>query len=177
LALPITDPKLAEHSFAYLSVNGMWQLSNEETAALRRYLDGGGFLMIDDSWGEQEWSNVQAQIKRVLPDRQLAELPLEHKLFHCVYDLAEKPQVCGIHYALAGRAEGRTWERPDGKQVSYQGITDDKGRLMVLACHNTDLADGWERSDDDAWYAREFSEKRAFPMGINILFYALTSAE
>jgi hypothetical protein len=173
----ITDPKLADYPFAYLSGDGNWQLSDEEAAALRRYLDGGGFLMTDDSWGESEWSNVQSQMKKVFPDQQLTELPLEHKLFHCVYDLAERPQVCGIHYALAGRAEGVTWERNDARNVSYQGITNDKNRLMVLVCHNTDLADGWERINDDAWYAREFSEKRAFPMGINIIFHVLTSTD
>lgn len=82
-----------------------------------------------------------------------------------------------IHYALAGREKGVTWEREDAKTVSYQGIADDNGRLMVLVCHNTDLADGWERMDVDAWYAREFSEKRAFPMGMNIIFNVLSSVE
>ncbi len=133
--------------------------------------------MIDDSWGEEEGKNVLSQMQRVFPHLEPKELALEQKIFHCVFDLTEKPQVCGIFYALKGRAEGVTWERPDAKNVSYKGITNDRGRLMVLICHNTDLTDGWERVDDDAWYAQEFSEKRAFPMGINTVFYALTVSD
>ena len=51
---------------------------------------------------------------------------------------------------------------------------DDDGHIMVLICHNTDLGDGWERGASDEWYTQEFSLKRALPMGINIVFYALT---
>lgn len=174
LVLDPVDPKLISYPFAYLSANGLWTLSDPQVAALRRYLEGGGFLMIDDSWGEEEGKNVISQMQRVLPHLESKELSLDHKIFKCVFDLTEKPQVCGIFYALNGRTEGVTWERPDAKDVSYQGITNGSGRLMVLICHNTDLADGWERVDDDAWYAQEFSEKRAFPMGINAVFYALT---
>ena len=46
--------------------------------------------------------------------------------------------------------------------------------MMVIFCHNTDLGDGWEREGDNIYYFREFSEKKAYPMGINIVFYALT---
>ena len=69
----------------------------------------------------------------------------------------------------------------DGKLIpteitfaNYKGIFDDKGRLMVIVCHNTDLGDGWEREGEDEWYFHEFGEKRAYPMGINIVFYAMT---
>ena len=51
---------------------------------------------------------------------------------------------------------------------------DDKGRLMAIICHNTDLGDGWEREGEDPWYFKEFSEKKAYPMGINIVTYAMT---
>ena len=66
--------------------------------ALRRYLLNGGFLMVDDFWGDDEWDNFYQQIKRVFPDREPEELPLEHEIFHCVYDLKEKPQVPSIHW-------------------------------------------------------------------------------
>ena len=67
-----------------------------------------------------------------------------------------------------------TWEVADGRTPHYRGISDDKGRLMVLVCHNTDLGDGWEEEATDPYYFAEFSEPKAYPLGINIIFYALT---
>ena len=46
---------------------------------------------------------------------------------------------------------------------------------MVLMCQNTDLADGWERYSDNETYRKEMSEPRAFPMGVNAVFYAFTN--
>ncbi len=172
--LELTDPDLFHYPFIYIVEPGELEFSPDEVTALRRYLLNGGFLMVDDFWGEAEWSNFYYEIKKVFPDREPTELPLEHPIFHCVYDLREKPQVPSINQALAGRSQGITWERPDAKEVHYKGIFDDKGRMMVVICHNTDNGDGWEREGEDPWYFTEFSEKKAYPLGINIIFYAMT---
>jgi hypothetical protein len=58
--------------------------------------------------------------------------------------------------------------------VHIRGINDDKGRLCVIICHNTDNGDGWEWEGEDPYYFREFAEKKAYPLGINIIFYAMT---
>lgn len=174
LVLELTDPRLGDHPFLYLVEPGELKLTDAEVVALRTYLLRGGFLMVDDFWGEDEWANLAAELRRVFPDRKPIELPLEHPIFHCVYDLTEKPQVPSISVAQWGAAEGITWERDDAREVHYRGISDDSGRLMVIICHNTDLGDGWEREGEDQWYFREFSEKKAYPLGINIVVYALT---
>ena len=169
-----TELDVEKHRFTYVSANGQFQLSEEEAGALRTYLLAGGFLMVDDFWGGAEWDNFKAEISKAFPEREPSELPLEHPIFHCVFDLKEKPQVCSISIALAGRSEGITWERVDAKGAHYWAILDDARRVMVVACHNTDLADGWERIDVDDFYYREFSQKKAFPMAFNIIYYALT---
>jgi hypothetical protein len=167
----LTDDELFDYPFIYMIEPGSLEFSEDEVTNLRRYLFNGGFLMVDDFWGEDEWDNFYREIKRVFPDREPIELPLEHPIFHCVYDLKEKPQVPSIHAASRG---GRTWERWDAQEVHFKGIFDDKGRMMSIICHNTDLGDGWEREGEDEWYFREFSEKKSYPMGINIVFYAMT---
>lgn len=172
--LELTDPELFDYPFIYLVEPGALVFSEAEVEVLRRYLANGGFLMVDDFWGEEEWDNFYDQIRRVFPDRQPEELPLEHPVFHCVYDLKKKPQIPSIGHAIAGRSEGRTWERYDAQTPHYKAIFDDQGRMMVIICHNTDLGDGWEREGEDPWYFREFSEKYAYPLGINIVTYAMT---
>ena len=172
--LDIDDPELFDHPFAYMIEPGNIALSDQEAAALRRYLLNGGFLMVDDFWGEYEWENFHIAFKQIFPDRELEELPLEHPVFHCVYNLKEKPQVPSIGMAQAGRYQGITFERDDAREPHYKACHDDKGRMMMIVCHNTDLGDGWEREGEDPWYFKEFSEKKSYPLGINILFYQMT---
>ena len=85
--LALTDPELFDYPFIYIVEPGRLIFSDEEVEALRRYLHNGGFLMVDDFWGEEEWYNFYSQIRRVFPNRQPEELPLDHPIFHCVYDL------------------------------------------------------------------------------------------
>jgi hypothetical protein len=172
--LRLTDPDLFKYPFIYLIEPGHIVLGSDEIAALRRYLLNGGFLMVDDFWGEAEWDRFYYAIKQVFPEREPIELPLDHPIFHCVYDLKEKPQIPAIGVAIDGRSQGITWERFDARTPHYRGIFDDKDRMMAIICHNTDLGDGWEREGEDPWYFTEFSEKKAYPLGINIIFYAMT---
>jgi len=168
--LRLTDPELFDYPFIYIIEPGALYFDEAEVKALRRYLFNGGFLMVDDFWGEDEWDNLYREMKRVLPDREPQELPLEHEIFHCVYDLKEKPQIPSINHYFGGR---RT-ERWDAQEPHYRAFYDDDGRIMALICHNTDLGDGWEREGVDPGYFREYSEKWAYPMGINIVTYAMT---
>lgn len=171
----LTDPELFNYPFIYMVEPGRLEFDDEEVTALRRYLLNGGFLMVDDFWGEREYANFYDEIKRVFPEREPVDLPLDHLIFHCVFDLKEKPQLPSMHHVQRYRGTPyESYEREDAEQVNYRAIFDDKGRMMVMICHNTDLGDGWEREGEDEYYFREYAEKKAYPMGINIIFYALT---
>ena len=173
--LTLTDEQLFDYPFIYMIEPGDLWFEEAEVEALRRYLLNGGFMMVDDFWGDREWENFYEQIKRVFPDREPEELDISHPIFNNVYKLKEKPQIPSINHAMANRGTNITWERgADTEEVHYKGIFDDNRRMMVVICHNTDLGDGWEREGEDEYYFKEFAEKKSYPMGINIIFYAMT---
>ena len=174
VSLRLTDPKLFDYPFLYMIEPGRMFLSDEEGACLRRYLLNGGFMMVDDFWGQAEWDNFEDQIKKAFPDREIIDLDLSHEIFHFVYNLKELPQMPSIH--SWGWRQGINYEQhgPGSEQVHYRAILDDKGRMCAIICHNTDLGDGWEREGEDPDYFKMFSEKKAYPMGINIVTYAMT---
>ncbi|HEY0712128.1 MAG TPA: DUF4159 domain-containing protein [Polyangia bacterium] len=169
--LELSDPALLGYPFLYLIEPGAMSLDDTEVAGLRRYLLAGGFMMVDDFWGEREWRNFYEEMKRVLPEREPVELDVSHPIFSAVFPLTQKPQVPSIH---TWQGSGLTYERHDAQEPHYQAWFDDDGRMMAIACHNTDLGDGWEREGEDVEYFRKFAEPQSYPMGINIIFYAMT---
>jgi hypothetical protein len=183
--LKLTDPALFDYPWIYMVKPGGMELRDEEVPILRKYLLNGGVLMADDFWGDSEWNNFESQIKRVLPEREWQELPLSHPIFHCVFDLnvsdKNKLQVPSIHRwertqnpdsGMYGSFNAR---RGDGDpNMHVRAWFDDKGRIMVIATHNTDNGDGWEREGENRVYFETFSETRAYPLGINIIFYLMT---
>jgi hypothetical protein len=173
--IELTDPELFHYPFLFMSGVPAIVLSDEEVAALRKYLLSGGFLMVDDFWGNRPWDHFSQEVlERVFPGRAPRELPIEHPLFHFLFDLKEKPQIPNVGHAANYRGTGITWEVEDGKTPHYRAVFDDQDRIMILLCHNTDLGDGWEEEATDPYYFAEFSEPKAYPLGLNILFYIMT---
>lgn len=169
-----TDPELADFPFVYIAEPGALSFTDEEVLAMRKYLENGGFLLLDDFWGEDEWANCEEVIKQVLPDKTFSEIPLTHPLYRSVFTIKEKAQVPNIRTGIESETTGVTTERYDAEEVHHRGIFDDKGRPMVIALHNTDNGDGWEREGESAYYFKQFSERTAYPLAINIIFYVMT---
>lgn len=173
--LGLTDEDLANFPWIYIVESGALYLTDTEAKRLRDYLLNGGFLMFDDFWGERDWENMAEVMKQVFPERDFVELPLDHPLYHCVFDIRAKGQVPNVGLGVESEWNGGvTWERPDAQEVHHRVIFDDAGRIMVFAAHNTDNGDGWEREGESDFYFRNFSEKISYPLGINVIFYAMT---
>ncbi len=183
--LKLTDPALGEYPFIYMVKPWGLDLTDQEVVILRKYLLNGGVLMADDFWGDTQWNSFEAQIRRVLPERSWTNLPLSHPIFHCVFPIVttdiNKLQVPSIHRWERSRNSdsgqyGGWGARPgDGSpDMHVRAWLDDRGRIMVIATHNTDNGDGWEREGEDHDYFQIFSEQRAYPLAINIVYYVMT---
>jgi hypothetical protein len=178
----LTDDDLFNYPFIYMLEVGNLMFSDEEAERLRSYLLRGGFLLVDDFWGDYAWSNWEYEIGQIFsPDQYpVVDIPLKHPIFHCVFEIDEVPQIPAINHFRHWQYTGITYE--PGHDYRYtgdtnphcRGIFDKKGRLMIVMMHNTDLGDGWEREGENEGYFREFSVKKAYPMGINIVVYAMT---
>lgn len=192
--IKLTDPALFDFPWIYMVEVGRMDLRDEEVPILRKYLLNGGVLMVDDFWGQKQWDNFEFQMKRVLPGRSWTELPMDHPLFHCVFDIKVPKNQLQTPNSQQGarslhpnnREYGITWEyfHDDYDNDDHQGQAahdmhvrawlDDKGRIMIIATHNCDNGDSWEREGEDDGFFHEFSEKRGYPLGINIIFYLMT---
>jgi hypothetical protein len=153
--------------FLYAVEVGHWDLTDAQCKRLRDYLLHGGFLMVDDFHGTNEWDVFMASMSRVFPDRPVVELDNKDGIFHVLYDLEQREQVPGAQWLYSGR----TYEQ-DGYEARWRGIYDDKGRVMVAICHNMDLGDAWEWSDDPRYPEKWAS--LAYRIGVNYIVYAFS---
>ena len=151
----------------YVEDAGAWNISPTQAARLREYLLRGGFLMVDDSHGDYEWDTFVAGMRMIFPDRQIEDLQDREELFHVVYDLDDRVQIPGTRYVW-----GRRPYTPDSSIPRWRGIRDDKGRIMVAICHNSDVGDAWEWADS-AQYP-EHAASLAYRIGINYIIYSMT---
>ncbi len=168
LQMEIPDERLFEYPLLYFVEPGYMELSDEEARRLHEYVSRGGFLFLDDFWGDYEWGNVRAQLRKVFPDLVIEDLPLDHPVFHSYFDIDRVVQVPGIG-AYLGR--GVTYER-GGIVPHYMGIQDAKGRLVTFIARNCDLGDAWEWIDDPR-YPMEYG-LAAYRVGLNVIMYAMT---
>jgi hypothetical protein len=166
--------RLGRCPFIMMTEPGGTYFDDAEAAGLRTYLQKGGFLWADDFWGDYAFEHWMNEVRKALPSGEypLVDLPLDHPIFHTLYDVQEKVQIPGISYWY--RSGGGTSERgPLSAEAHVRGITDRGGHLMVVMTHNSDFGDAFEREGD----SREYFERFAGPgyaFGIDVLMYAMT---
>ncbi len=150
----ITDPRLFEFPYLYMTGHGNIHFTDEEIKILRNYFANGGFLHADDCYGMD--SSFRREIKKVFPDSPLIELPFDHPIYHSFYDFPNGLPKIHEH---------------DDKPAQGFGIFC-QNRLVVFYTYECDLGCGWE--DPDVHNDPPEKRESALKMGINILIYALT---
>jgi hypothetical protein len=174
VVVSLSDPLLFRCPIVFIEDTGGAEFSDEEVLRLREYLLKGGFLWMDDSWGSSNWNRWIRQISRVLPPGEfpVMDIPPTHPILRVLYEVKEVPQVPSINHWY--RSGGQTSENgSDSATVFFKGIQDQRGRLLVVMTHNTDIADSWEREGDNGEFFDLFSP-RGYAIGVNVVLYAVT---
>ncbi len=166
VALDGTD-EIYNWPVSYAVEVGHWQLPDDQAKQLREYLLRGGFLMVDDFHGTQEWEMFVRGMSKVFPDRPIVDIANSDAIFHTLYDVNERFQIPGAQYFRTGQTH-----EYDGVNPKWGAIYDDKGRIMVAIFHNMDLGDAWEHSDEPRYLEKWAS--LAYRIAMNYFIYDLS---
>lgn len=142
------------YPFLFMTGHGNIALTDQEINNLRKYLENGGFLYVDDDYGFDK--GFRREIKRVFPGQELKEIPFNHKIYNMKYRFPDGPPKTHKHD-----------EKPP------QGFGLFIGERMVLYyTYESNPGDGWA----DAEVHNDPEEKRieALQFGTNIVLFALT---
>lgn len=172
--LQLTDPSLFRCPFVMMTEPGGLVLDDAEVVRLREYLLKGGFLWADDFWGEAAWANFESEMRRVLPEREfeVRDLDRDHPLFNAQFPVQKVTQIPSINF-WAGSGGGTSEWGPESAVPKATAFLDKAGRVLVLATHDTDYGDSWEREGDDPDYFQTFSID-GYAFGINVVLYAMS---
>ncbi|HSG99420.1 MAG TPA: DUF4159 domain-containing protein [candidate division Zixibacteria bacterium] len=150
----VDEEELFDYPFLCATGHGVMRFSESDRERLRAYLNAGGFLFINDSYGMGP--SVVEELAALFPDREPAELPFSHEIYHSFYDFPNGPPKIHEH---------------DNKPPRGYGILLGD-RVAVYFLLESDIGDGWE----DSHVHNDPPDKRlaALQMGVNLLAYALT---
>jgi len=168
-----TQDELYECPFLFMSDAGTVGFSELEVVRLRDYLLKGGFLYVDDFWGEWAWRQWASEIARVLPEYPIVDVGPDHPIMHALYEVPEVPQVPSIQFWRRSGRRATSEQGADSATPHLRAIFDHAGNPLVVMTHNTDIADGWEREGEDEEFFYSFSPE-AYALGINIVMYAMS---
>lgn len=153
----VGSPELFNYPFVHMTGHGRWALTDDEAKNLRKYLEGGGFLHIDDNYGLDPY--VRPALKKVFPELELVELPFTYAIYHQKFNFPNGLPKVHEHDNKA----------PKGYGLIY------KGRLVCFYSYETDLGDGWE----DTEVHNDPVEKHiaALQMGANLVQYVFSNTD
>jgi hypothetical protein len=175
VVIALTDEaRLSRCPFIMMTEPGGTYFDEAEAEALRKYLQRGGFLWAEDFWGDYAFEHWMNELRKALPSGEypLTDVPLDHPLFHVLYDVKAIPQIPSINFWYG--TGGRTSERgPESATPHVRAVSDHDGRILVVMTHNTDFGDAFEREGDSRQYFEAFAGA-GYAFGVDTLLYSLT---
>jgi hypothetical protein len=150
-----SSPDLFSYPFVHMTGHGNVVFSDSDAENLKKYLEAGGFLHIDDNYGMDQY--IRKEIKKLFPNNDLVEIPKNHAIFQNPFLFSSGLPKIHEH---------------DGKRPQAYGIFI-ANRLALLYTYECDLGDGWEDAEvnNDPIEVRQ----KALKMGANIIHYIFTN--
>jgi hypothetical protein len=166
-SLKLDDPELARYPVAYIIEVGWWQMRDTEAAALRAYIDKGGFVIVDDfkvagfggGMGGGGWEVFEENMRRALPEVRFFDMNISHPIFHTFFEIKSLsvPQAYNAGPAI------------------FRGVYEDNDptkRLQMIINYNTDISQFWEWSGRGLRPVDDTNE--AYKLGVNYIMYGMT---
>jgi hypothetical protein len=151
----ISSEEIFSYPFLFMTGHGNVVFSKDDASRLRKYLENGGFIYIDDDYSLDK--AVRREMKKVFPENTFVELPFSHGIYNILYDFPSGPPKTHKH---------------DENPPQGFGIFTDK-RLAVYYTFESNPSDGWV--DPEVHKDPPNKREEALRFGTNIILWALSN--
>ncbi|MFA8341861.1 MAG: DUF4159 domain-containing protein [Rhodothermaceae bacterium] len=149
------DPKIFNYPFLFITGHGNIKFSESEISNIRKYIERGGFIYIDDDYSLDK--AVRREFKKIFPENNFIELPFSHEIYHTLFQFEYGPPKIHEH---------------DKKPPRGFGLFVN-GRMSVYYTFESNPSDGW--ADQRIHNDDETIRRKALEFGTNIIVWALTN--
>lgn len=159
-AVDPVETRIALYPFLYMTGFRDPRLSADELGALRRHLQAGGFLFINNCSGYNAFDrHVRAMVARMFPDQELKGVAGDHPLFRSFYPIK------------GGKDRQSNKDRP----IELEGIrVKERGReRLVLVYSKNDMVTQLKQVSDP--YGNGYDADTCRKLAVNVVAYALQS--
>ena len=157
----LDSQELSSFPFVYMTGHELVRFSSAEKEAFGRYVDGGGFVFVDDcnhDVGGLFAQSFEREMADLFPGR-LRNLPNSHPLYSAAFRFPDGPPA--THHELNGWGDNLVHE--------HLRAVEARGKVSVLYS-NKDYGCEWDYDLSSKQYLAEDNTR----FGVNILCYALT---
>ncbi len=152
---------LEDYPFVYLSGIGEFKLPSKALSALRNYLNGGGFLFINNSLGMNEFdASVPGLVQALFPGKKLEMIPNSDPIFN------KGP----FRFTRSGFSEAASQKYPGRDRPVLYGIR--TGDRWGVVYSPVDLAGGWLGTSRPGSVVYE--PETALRLGADLIAYFMT---
>lgn len=170
--IELDDEQLFDYPWLFVQQAGRWRISDNDAETLGEYLLRGGFLLVDDLHGPNDWNTFASAMYRALPEFTIEDIQADDSIINTIYSLEKNIQIPGRRHIVSNDGQGNLDIRMPHEPHDWQGIKDADGRWIVAINYNMDMGDSWEHAND-AYYPVAMTSL-GYRLGMNYIIYALT---
>ena len=150
--------RLRKYPFLFMTAEGRYRFSGRRKENLKRYINQGGFLLMDDcvyqSTGDHFYRSSYSLLEEVFGSGSVKTIPTDHEVFQNVYYFGDT----GLPYI-------------NGQRHPAKGVF--VGDRLAVFLSATDIHCGWADRTNQ-WFGSRDGYRKSIQMGINIIMYALS---
>jgi hypothetical protein len=171
--------ELEKYPFLFMTGENHYKLDGRQKTNLREYILRGGFLLMDDcvvgDGGDFFYKSSYKLLEEVFGSGAVKSIPLQHEIFHNVYDLGETGlpymQLLSPTFPPGIRRRGSVGlPHMHGQNHGARGVF--IGDRLAVFLSSTDLHCGWCDSRGRTFGRHNYN--KSIQMGINIIMYAIS---
>ena len=162
VVVDLASPELLRYPFVFLTGHLPVRLDEAESEGVRRYVERGGFLFIDDHNHDIDGGfhrSVLSELARIFGPDALRPLPEDHELYRSFFVFEEGPPITG--HELSGWGDGLIHRELFAISVG--------GRIGVLYS-NKDYSSEWSYHAENKRFLAQDNTR----FGVNVILYALS---